>query len=90
MCVYPLQTIPRKLLKSSVIIKLGTVTASDMVMHHVFIILTLTFVQGHTDLLLPWSGRNQSDDYSATVVDDEVAQLVDRQTRDSVTSVTRV
>ena len=34
---------------SSCIIKLGTVTASDMVMHHVFIILTLTFIQSHTD-----------------------------------------
>ena len=33
-----------------IIIKLGTVTASDMVMHHVFIILTVTFIQGHTDL----------------------------------------
>ena len=32
------------------ITKLGTVTASDMLMHHVLIILTLTFIQGHTDL----------------------------------------
>ena len=32
-----------------VIIKLGTVTASDMRMHRVLIILTLTFIQGHTD-----------------------------------------
>ena len=32
-----------------VIIKLGTVTASDMIMHHVLIRLTLTFIQGHTD-----------------------------------------
>ena len=32
------------------IIKLGTVTASDMGMHHVIIILTMTFVQGHTYL----------------------------------------
>ena len=32
------------------IIKLGTVTASDMRMHHMLIILTLTFIQGHTDL----------------------------------------
>ena len=30
-----------------VIIKLGTITASDMLMQHVFIILTLTFIQGH-------------------------------------------
>ena len=30
------------------VIKLGMVTASDMVMHRVFIILTLTFIQGHT------------------------------------------
>ena len=33
-----------------IIVKLGTVTASDMRMHQVFIILTLTFIQGHTDL----------------------------------------
>ena len=33
-----------------IIIKLGTVTALTMVMHHVLIILTLTFIQGHTDL----------------------------------------
>ena len=33
-----------------VIIKLGMVTASDMVMHYVLIIWTLTFIQGHTDL----------------------------------------
>ena len=32
-----------------IIVKLGTVTASDMSMHHVLIILTLTFVQGHAD-----------------------------------------
>ena len=32
------------------IVKLGTVTASDMRMHHVLIMLTLTFIQGHTDL----------------------------------------
>ena len=32
------------------IIKLGTMTASDMIMHHVLITLTLTFIQGHTDL----------------------------------------
>ena len=31
-----------------IIMKLGTVTASDMRMHHVLIILTLTFIQGHT------------------------------------------
>ena len=33
-----------------IIIKLGTVTALDMRMHHVLIILTLTFIEGHTDL----------------------------------------
>ena len=33
-----------------VIIKLGMVTASDMLRHHVLIILTLTFIQCHTDL----------------------------------------
>ena len=33
-----------------IIIKRGTVTASGMRMHHVLIILTLTFIQGHTDL----------------------------------------
>ena len=31
-------------------IKLGTVIASDMVMHHVLIIWTLTFIEGHTNL----------------------------------------
>ena len=33
-----------------IIIKLGTVKASYMRLHHVLIILTLTFIQGHTDL----------------------------------------
>ena len=33
-----------------IIIKLGTVTASDMGTHHVFIILTLTLNPGHTNL----------------------------------------
>ena len=33
-----------------IIIKLGMVTASDMLMHHVLIILTLTVIQGHTYL----------------------------------------
>ena len=33
-----------------IIIKLGMVTTSDMIMHCVLVILTLTFVQGHTDL----------------------------------------
>ena len=32
-----------------IIIKLGIVAASGMRMHHVDIILTLTFIQGHTD-----------------------------------------
>ena len=31
-------------------IKLDTVTSSDMEMRHVLIILTLPFIQGHTDL----------------------------------------
>ena len=33
-----------------IIIKLSTVAASDMLMHHVLIILTLTFIQGNIDL----------------------------------------
>ena len=33
-----------------IIVKLGTVTASNMRLHHVLIVLTLTFIQGHTDL----------------------------------------
>ena len=33
-----------------IIIKLGAVTTSDMLMHHVLIILTLTFIQSHTYL----------------------------------------
>ena len=32
------------------IVKLGTVTATDMRMHLVLSILTLSFIQGHTDL----------------------------------------
>ena len=32
-----------------IIVKHGTVTASDMGMHHVFIKLALTYIQGHTD-----------------------------------------
>ena len=52
-CVCPSQAIPRKLLKVIIIkvIKLGTVTTSDMRMHHMLIILTLTLNQGHTDLI---------------------------------------
>ena len=34
----------------NVIMKLGTMTASDIGMYHVLIIFTLTFIQGHTDL----------------------------------------
>ena len=34
----------------TIIIKLGTETASDITMHHVLIIVNLTFVQGHSDL----------------------------------------
>ena len=33
-----------------IIIKLGMVPASDMVMRPLLIILTFTFIQGHTDL----------------------------------------
>ena len=33
-----------------IIVKHGVVTASDMGMHHILIILTLTFIQGHTYL----------------------------------------
>ena len=33
-----------------IIIQLGTMTASDIRMHHLLIILALTFIQGHTDL----------------------------------------
>ena len=31
-----------------IVIKLGMVTASDMVLHHVFSILTSTFIEGNT------------------------------------------
>ena len=44
-----MQAIPRKLFKVT-IIKRGTVTASDMIRHHVLIILTLIFIQGHREL----------------------------------------
>ena len=48
MCVCSSQAIPRKL--GVDIVKLGTVTATDMRMHLVLSILTLSFIQGHTDL----------------------------------------
>ena len=35
-----------------IIITLSIVTASDMVMHHVLIILTLTFIESHMDLII--------------------------------------
>ena len=44
MCVCVCETI------QVIIIKLATVTASDMLAHQVLIILTLTFIQGHKDL----------------------------------------
>ena len=34
-----------------IIIKLGTITASDKLMHHMLIILALTFIQGHINLI---------------------------------------
>ena len=37
-------------IKVIIIIKRGMLTASDMRMHHVLSILTLTFIQGHTDV----------------------------------------
>ena len=44
--------VPRKrfLTVEVIIIKLGMVTAAGMVMHHVLIVLMLTFIQGDTDL----------------------------------------
>ena len=47
------QAIPRKRLMKVIIIKIGTVTISDMGMHNlltIIIILTLTFIQGRTYL----------------------------------------
>ena len=35
-----------------IVIKRGTVTATDMRMHHMLITLTLTFIQDNTDLIL--------------------------------------
>ena len=49
-CVCPSQLSDSSETIEVIIIKLGTMTASDMGMHHVFFILTLTFIQGHTDL----------------------------------------
>ena len=58
--VCPSKAIPRKLLKSVIIIKFGTVTATDMIMHHVLIISTLTFIQGHTYIILKYSIISES------------------------------
>ena len=53
-CPSVCETVPRKRILGMtikvIIIKLGTVTASDMVMHHVIIKLILTSIQGHTEL----------------------------------------
>ena len=35
-----------------IIIKFGMVTAWDMIKHHMLMILTLMFIQGHTDIIL--------------------------------------
>ena len=48
-CVCPSQAIPQKPLKV-VFVKFGLMTTSDIRMHCVIIILTLTFIQGHTYL----------------------------------------
>ena len=47
LCVRPSEPIPRNLLV--IIVKIGTVTASDMGMHHILIELTFTFIQGYID-----------------------------------------
>ena len=54
-CVRACVCVPRKPSDSSeivgvMIVNLGMVTASDIEMHHVLIISTLTFTQGHTAL----------------------------------------
>ena len=46
--VCPSQVIPRKAVEV-IIINLSMVTASDMRVHHELIILTMTFIQDHTD-----------------------------------------
>ena len=45
-CVFPRQNDSSETIKVS-IVKLGTVTASDMLVHYMLIIVTLTFIQGH-------------------------------------------
>ena len=47
-CVCPSQAIPGPKTIEVIIIKVGRANASDMVMYHVLIILTLNFIQGHT------------------------------------------
>ena len=49
MAVCPLHNDSSETIKV-IVIKRGTVTASDMRMYHVLIILTFIFMQGHTDL----------------------------------------
>ena len=53
-CVHSLLRVPLASYSSEmievIIIKLGIVTALDMLMYHVLIILTLTFIQAYTDL----------------------------------------
>ena len=51
LCVMSLASDSSETIEVIIIIKLGMVTASHrIIMHHVLIILKLTFIQGHTDL----------------------------------------
>ena len=60
-----------------IIIELGTVTASDMLMHHVLITLTLTFIQDHTDL----NHDNNKFDYIQAIPITFVVKIVRRSAK---------
>ena len=50
MCLYVSLASDSSVTITVTIVKLGTMTASDMRLHHVLIMLTLTFIQGHTHI----------------------------------------
>ena len=51
MCVPLIASDSSETIEVIIIIKLGTVTVSDMLMHPELMFLTLTFIQGHTDII---------------------------------------
>ena len=60
-----------------IIVKLGTATVSDMKMHLVSIILTLTFIQGHIDLNPDYLRNYSSNAHQVCCEDSPIKGLYD-------------